>query len=49
MAQGHISLSVKLKLRSVKLKIFEDNWPEPKKNAYLKKRSENLAINGQII
>jgi hypothetical protein len=31
-----------------KLKIFGNNWPEPRKNAYLKKQSENSATNGQI-
>jgi hypothetical protein len=41
-------LKAKLKLRSVRLKIFGNNWPEPRKNAYLKKQSENSATNGQI-
>ena len=39
---------VKLKLKNAKLKTFGNNWPEPRKNAYLKKQSVNSAINGQI-
>jgi hypothetical protein len=46
--EDEAALKVKLRLKSAKLKIFGNNWPEPRKNAYLKKRSENSATNGQI-
>jgi hypothetical protein len=42
-------LKFKLRLRGVKLKISENNWPELKRNTHLKKRNENSVNNGQTI
>jgi hypothetical protein len=40
---------LKLRLRSAKLRIFGNSYPELKKNAQLKKQNEKLVNNGQII